>query len=101
MEPPESSSEAGPLSVRASWLSAMMLFAPLSLLAEFLVTRTHHRPLGAATFASVALLLWIFAEVTSRRHLDPAVGSASARSRKIAWGICGAMNALVLVRLFL
>lgn len=98
---PSISPEKTRLSGHASWLSAMLLFAPLSLFGEFLITRTHHRPLGAATWASAAILLWIFAEVTSRLHLDGTSGGAQARNRKIAWGLCGVVNSVVLVRVFL
>lgn len=86
---------------RASWLSAMMLFAPLSLLAELLISRTHHRPLGAAVFATVAVTAWILAEVMSRRSLDPGACRVRARNRKIAWFASGFFTLVVLGRVFL
>jgi hypothetical protein len=79
----------------------MMLFGPLSIFAEVLIARTHHRPLGAATFASVTVLLWIFAETTSRRLLDPAYCTVRARNRKIVWGISSVLTSVVLIRAFL
>lgn len=88
----------GAVPLSASWLSAMMLFGPLSILAELLITRTHHRPLGAATFASAAVLLWILAEISSRRLSDP---SCPAKSRKVAWGLSSALATAVLIRGFL
>lgn len=78
-----------------------MLFGPLSILAEYLIARTHHRPLGAATFATAAVLLWIFAETTSRRVLDPSFCNVRARNRKIAWGVSSAFTSVVLIRGFL
>lgn len=78
-----------------------MLFGPLSILAEILIARTHHRPLGAATFASVAILLWIFAETTSRRLLDPTFCTVRARNRKVVWGISSVLTSVVLIRVFL
>jgi len=78
-----------------------MLFAPLSLVAEILISRTHHRPLGAAVFATLAVVAWIFAEVTSRRSLDSGVCPVRARNRKIAWYTSGFFSLLVLGRGFL
>lgn len=49
------------------WLGAALLLLPLSLLGELLIARTHHRPLGAATFATAAVLLWVGMEFVSRR----------------------------------
>ncbi len=83
---------------RASWLSAMMLFAPLALIAELLIARTHHRPLGAAVFATAAILLWIFAEVTSRRLLDASACSVRAKNRKWMWVLSSTLTAVVLFR---
>lgn len=55
----------------ASWLAAIMAAAPLALFGELLIQRTHHRPLGAVTFATFALLAWLVAEFVSRRILCP------------------------------
>ena len=82
----------------ATWLCALALFAPLSIMAELLITRTHHRPLGAATFASVAVLLWIFTEASLRRFLDPNLAGDRSRRGKVALGIGTALTAAVLVR---
>ncbi len=79
----------------------MMLFAPLALVAEFLIARTHHRPLGAAVFSTLAVVAWILAEVTSRRSLDPGAGQVRARNRKMAWFTSGFFSLLVLGRGFL
>lgn len=40
-------------------VAALLLAWPLAWLAEALVTRTHHRPLGAATFASLAVVAFL------------------------------------------
>jgi hypothetical protein len=63
----------------SSWrdrcLAAALLTLPLSLFGEILVRRTHHRPLGAATFASVTivsfLLLWSVAAGLRQRWTPP------------------------------
>lgn len=74
-------------SARASWLSAIMLVGPLTLIAELLILKTHHRPLGAATFAVLSVISWGVAEVVSRRVLNPTISEARARARQIAWGL--------------
>jgi hypothetical protein len=49
----------GPSSAwRERCLAALLATLPLSLFGELLLRRTHHRPLGAATFASAAVLLF-------------------------------------------
>lgn len=83
---------------RASWLSAVMLIAPLSLLGELIITHTNHRPLGAATFATIAIVLWAFVEFVSRRLLDSTVCSRRARARNWMWGVSIAMGSLVVFR---
>ncbi|MCH2108337.1 MAG: hypothetical protein MK135_03340 [Polyangiaceae bacterium] len=82
---------------RASWLAAVTLFAPLSLFAEVLIRKTHHRPLGAMTFALVAVLSWVGAELLSRRGAS-VVSPARARFRSLLWLIGGATSLLVLFR---
>ena len=89
-----------PHRARANWLSAVLLFWPLALLAEVLIRYTHHRPLGAATFATLAVLLWILAEVTSRRLLDPKVCARRAQGRKVVWVMSGALSLIVFIRGF-
>lgn len=59
-----------------SLLGPVVLLAPLTLLGEWLITHTHHRPLGAATFASCAIILWLGFEIGirllfARRHERP------------------------------
>lgn len=68
----------------ASWLAAILVAAPLALFAELLIEKTHHRPLGAVTFASFALVAWFFAEFVSRRILFAGTswGGGAPRSEK-------------------
>ena len=84
--------------MRASWLSAALILAPLSLFGEWLIMHTHHRPLGAATFSSAAVLLWGLSEVVSRRLLNPQVCAKRARARSMVWAICLLLNGGLLVR---
>jgi hypothetical protein len=93
---PQGARRPGP--PRASWLSATMLLGPLSLLAELLIERTHHRPLGAATFATCAVLLWGLAELTSRRLLDPTVCASRAQARRVAWIVSATFSVAIVVR---
>ena len=88
-------------SSEGSWLAFVLLFGPLSLLAEALIERTHHRPLGAATFASVLVLMWVVVELLTKRQLDPALGRARARVRKLTWAAGGLLSVIVLCRGFL
>lgn len=81
----------------SSWLSAVLLFPVLSLFGELLIDKTHHRPLGAATFASVALLGWFCAEVFTRRALYPG-NALRAKARKWSWRVGLTLCALLLVR---
>ncbi len=74
-----------PQAPRASWLAANLAFAPIALLAELLLRKTHHRPLAAATFAVAAVLLWLGGEVLARRALHPAVSPTRRRLRRFAW----------------
>jgi hypothetical protein len=85
-------------SAHASWLSAVMLIAPLSLLGELLIAKTHHRPLGAATFATIAIVLWAFVEFVSRRLLDAEICSRRARARRWMWVASISWGALVVFR---
>ncbi len=52
--------------IRVSLLGPLSILAPLALLGEWLIAHTHHRPLGAATFATFAVLVWMAFELTSR-----------------------------------
>ncbi len=81
-----------------SWLSAMLLVAPLSIFGEILLLKTHHRPLGAATFATVATLMWAASEIVSRRVLSPDASPRRAAARKWAWWISLSASCLVLLR---
>lgn len=49
-----------------SLLGSVVLLAPLTILGEWLINHTHHRPLGAATFASCTIVLWVGFELGSR-----------------------------------
>jgi hypothetical protein len=84
------------------WLAALLAFAPLALLAELLLRRTHHRPLGAVTFAVASLVLWLGLTLLERRVLAPSaeprpsVGVSRARA-VLAW-LGAASAALVVLR---
>ncbi len=69
-------------------LSLLLAFGPLSLLAERLVGSTHHRPLGAVTFASFALVLWVILELYVRHGLsaENSLATLAARERPRAGG---------------
>ncbi len=88
-------------SLHASWLSAVLLLAPLALFGELLITKTHHRPLGAATFATAALVSWAVTEQLCRRVLDPEVSQSRARVRRGVWVVSGVTAVAVLVRALL
>ena len=45
---------------------AACLFGPAVLLGQQLIEKTHHRPLGAATFASLVVVMWVLFEVLTR-----------------------------------
>jgi hypothetical protein len=92
-----------------SWLSAALALPPLSLVGEVLIEKTHHRPLGAATFATIAMVTWVFIELFNRRGLglaptsddrgaDPSVGLTRPRVRRWLWGLCLLANSLVFAR---
>lgn len=88
-------------SLHASWLPAVLLVAPLALFGEALISSTHHRPLGAATFASVALLCWAVAEVFCRRALNPNLSGRRAFARRVVWMVSGASALFVIIRALL
>ncbi len=70
---------------RASWLAANLAIAPIALFAELLLRKTHHRPLAAATFAVVALMIWLLSELLARRALNPEASPRRRRLRSVAW----------------
>lgn len=84
--------------ISPSWLSAILLVAPLSVLGELLIAHTNHRPLGAATFATIAAVLWAFAEILSRRVLSPEISARRVRARKAVWIVSLCACTLVLIR---
>lgn len=87
-----------PSPVRASWLSASLILPPLAILGELLIERTHHRPLGAATFATIAVILWMLAEIVSRRLLNGELSPSRGHARRIAWGVSLSLNTVILLR---
>lgn len=93
--------DSAPQEARPSLALAAILIGPLSLLGELLIARTHHRPLGAATFATVALLLWVGAELVSRRLLDDQVPARRVQVRKWMWGFGLLSLSLVAFRVLL
>jgi hypothetical protein len=87
--------------VRTSWLGAAMALPFLAMVGELLIERTHHRPLGAATFATVAVVVWLGAESLSRHTLDRSLGSARVKARRILWGVSLLLCMGVVLRSFL
>ncbi len=88
---------------RVSLLGAVVLLGPLALLGEWLIEKTHHRPLGAATFASVTVLLWLAFELSSRvlfsaRRLRP---RTVERAKRIVAGVGIISSAVVFGRALL
>lgn len=76
----------------SSWLSAILLLGPVMRLGELLIEKTHHRPLGGATFATVVVCGWVVVEFYNKTALHPR--RSERRSwRKAAWGI-GAASTL-------
>jgi hypothetical protein len=61
------SSERSSLAFRDCVVAALLLAWPLAWLAEALVTRTHHRPLGAATFASFCVVAFLLTALLPAR----------------------------------
>jgi heme A synthase len=51
---------------RVNWALGACLFGPATLLGQQLIDKTHHRPLGAATFASLVVLMWLLFEGLTR-----------------------------------
>lgn len=84
-----------------SWLVVVLLFGPASLVAEALIERTHHRPLGAATFASLLILLWVMVEIFTKHQLGTTLSAGRSRARKYAWVVGGLLSVIVLCRGFL
>lgn len=62
-----SSSRVRALHERATWLTVFLLLGPLSIFGELLARHTHLRPLGAVTFAFVAVVLFQVTHWTLRR----------------------------------
>jgi len=51
---------------RVNFALGACLFGPATLLGQQLIEKTHHRPLGAATFASLVVLMWVLFEGLTR-----------------------------------
>lgn len=86
--------------VESSWLSAVLLLPALTLFGEILIAKTHHRPLAAATFASIAVVTWFCMEVFTRRALHPGV-QQRALARKWAWRLGLGVDAALFLWAFL
>jgi hypothetical protein len=80
---------------RRAWLAVALLlsFGPLSLLGEWLSRSTHHRPLGAVTFAVIAVLVMALVALCSWRALG------NLRVQKALFG-AAALSALLALGLF-
>jgi hypothetical protein len=93
---------------RARYVAALLAALPLALFGELLVRRTHHRPLGAATFASAAVLglaltWWFTSHLSGRVSADrsPAlVGRSVGRPvSRLVEGLAAVGLLVVIVRL--
>jgi len=86
-------------------LAALLLFLPLALFAEVLVQRTHHRPLGAATYSSVAVLAFLVCSgvVAWLLAASPAFRLRLVRLRlvrlRLAWALGGVGFLIAMSRL--
>lgn len=72
-----------PFALRAVLLGLGLAALPLSKLAGTLKAVTHHRPLGAVTFAALALVLCLGAIVVSARLLAASVHSTRTRGLRV------------------
>jgi TRAP-type uncharacterized transport system fused permease subunit len=75
-------------------LAALLLFLPLVLFAEVLLQRTHHRPLGAATYSSVAVIAFLLCSAAIAQLSTP----RPARLR-LAWALGGVGFLIAMSRL--
>jgi hypothetical protein len=70
---------------RPAFLGLAIAAAPLALLAEGLKQSTHHRPLGAATFAVLALATIAGAVLAAWRLLELSASGATTARRAVFW----------------
>jgi putative flippase GtrA len=79
-------------SLKVVGLGVLMATVPLMIFARLLKSATHHRPLGAATFALVAALVLLFTIAAASRLL-----SLAARHRLPKYVLFGVIGALVML----
>lgn len=86
---------------RGGFESGLLVFGPLSLFGELLLSRTHHRPLAAVTFSLVALAFWGMSEMSLRAYFPPTRdGRWSPKKRNLL--LCVAfLDAVLVARAFL
>jgi hypothetical protein len=92
---------AGSPTLRAVLVGAALAAAPLGLLGQALKLHTHHRPLGAATFAMLALVVVLVAVLVSVRlsaWVDRDPTPLRKRARRLLVLIAVAGLGLVVVR---
>lgn len=90
---------SSPLS-RSAWsvpLALALSLAPLALFARILIVATHHRPLGAATFAVMAAILISGAVAVTARLLDWSAQRSSTRRVPLALGVLALLAGAVLL----
>jgi len=80
-----------------------LLFFPLALFAEVLVVRTHHRPLGAATYSSVVVIAFLLcsaaiAQLSTPRPTGPRFRLHLVRAQ-LAWALGGVGFLIAMSRL--
>lgn len=80
-------------------VAALILTYPLTLLGEWLVTHTHHRPLGAATFTTFAVVSLASGSLLAARFLGPTRTSrlTGAPLLGLAFGLASTIATLVRV----
>jgi hypothetical protein len=96
-----SRSEQKELPTRTSLLGATIALPFLAVSGELLIERTHHRPLGAATFATMAVIVWLTAESLSCHTLDRTLSAERLQARRVIWGLSLLLSVGVLLRSFL
>ena len=76
---------------RAVLVGAALAVVPVALLGQLLKTSTHHRPLGAATFGMLALLM-VLGSVFVGARLGARADTATASVRRIVFGAATALG---------
>ena len=73
-------------------------FPIVALMGEWVLTSTHHRPLGAVTFGALALGIFVGVQMLTRRVLVADTSRRRATLRLVVWAVGGAASAFALAR---